>query len=619
MAQVRASIRIVGHYNPFGDYPSHVVSIYIDSQQRPFAIYRREFRLLDASVRYVVHQAEVAARIGDFRAGRHSLFAFDERRVVRLSRQREEQFYSDLLTNDEVSAANPFFLLRLAARVNDGTAILKAARCCIAEFGVVTDFARDWYYRVRSERAVLRDALPPEIESITAESKTLHIACSLDKERALQRLARRFNWSTQVAGRYTRQVAISSHDMLGLQDAIVTRTAEAVSPGIEDWPADIVPIQLRRFTQGQLVLAVNPAVRRPELDEAGTTWRQAFHALLNIPDFRWLKPRAHSKSGQRLAYGMLAELSDREVIALESRVEAYCRDDTHTISRAFEDGEWAVSAFVAQEHSIRELTAWLPPHGAPQIVRSNSPAVTTEQYLALLGGIEDLALGDVFEAFAEFATSDSARVELAARGFVTADVEPVSEALLHDAARRISRFEANISVCLIVDVSGSMEGEKLARAKTALGLFMGQLAAERGDIAALVSIRGEPAVEVSAAKWIENREKMADRVSALTANGQTALIDGILVGWQQVAKAPGIRTLIVVTDGLENSSRTSQELALRMVTEGGSPLVSIYGLAYGDDADYNLLQTFSRATGGETYRGSVENIQRLFGMIAGSL
>jgi Ca-activated chloride channel family protein len=184
----------------------------------------------------------------------------------------------------------------------------------------------------------------------------------------------------------------------------------------------------------------------------------------------------------------------------------------------------------------------------------------------------------------------------------------------------IHQFERSIAVYLVIDISGSMRGEKLQAAKIGLSAFLAQLREERGDAAGLIAFSTEPSIEVGLNNLSENADQLGERIAQLEVQDKTALIDAIRTAGEQLANhADQIRAIVVLTDGMENASRTREEELLSFVRQFGYRGISIYGLAYGDGADLDRLQRLSAATGGETFKGTISNVRRLYELIAGSL
>jgi Mg-chelatase subunit ChlD len=176
------------------------------------------------------------------------------------------------------------------------------------------------------------------------------------------------------------------------------------------------------------------------------------------------------------------------------------------------------------------------------------------------------------------------------------------------AAERREHFERPVAVCLVADVSGSMAGEKLAAAKVGMSAFLGHLSNVRGDAIGLVAFSDEASVLVPVSGLSEFGDAVGYGIAALEASGNTALIDAILLGWGQLqGLSRHVCAVVVLTDGLENSSTVPVDEAARKL-QIGDHRPMIFGLAYGQDADLEVLQRFAEITNGAALQGTVSNI-----------
>jgi Ca-activated chloride channel homolog len=115
-----------------------------------------------------------------------------------------------------------------------------------------------------------------------------------------------------------------------------------------------------------------------------------------------------------------------------------------------------------------------------------------------------------------------------------------------------------ISVALLVDTSGSMHGIKLKRASD-VGHFLLASMSEGTDEAALF-------VFDKAVRTVQPFTSEFDRVlssfPSIGSWGSTSLYDAIAETAQQLAKRPGRRAIIVLTDGVDTSSQhTAQQVS----------------------------------------------------------
>ncbi|MFQ3633995.1 extracellular solute-binding protein [Roseiflexus sp.] len=174
-------------------------------------------------------------------------------------------------------------------------------------------------------------------------------------------------------------------------------------------------------------------------------------------------------------------------------------------------------------------------------------------------------------------------------------------------------------ILIVVDVSGSMEGEKLEAAKAGLGTFLSRILPE--DRVGLVLFSTESRLVVPPAPLSDVRIKLDDAIAAMRAQGRTALYDALIDGKEALDSLPStdddrIRAIVLLSDGLDNSSRVTLEQVRLAFEESG---ISIFPVAYGVDADTDALQqiaTFSRTILVQGDTGDIgqifENLSRYF-------
>ncbi len=174
-------------------------------------------------------------------------------------------------------------------------------------------------------------------------------------------------------------------------------------------------------------------------------------------------------------------------------------------------------------------------------------------------------------------------------------------------------------ILIVVDVSGSMEGEKLEAVKAGLGTFLSRILPE--DRVGLVIFSTESRLVVPPAPLSDVRIRLDDAIAAMRAQGRTALYDALIDGKEALDNLPPtdddrIRAIVLLSDGLDNSSRVTLEQVRLAFEESG---ISIFPVAYGMDADTDALQqiaTFSRTILVQGDTGDIgqifENLSRYF-------
>ncbi len=168
-----------------------------------------------------------------------------------------------------------------------------------------------------------------------------------------------------------------------------------------------------------------------------------------------------------------------------------------------------------------------------------------------------------------------------------------------------------VAIALLVDTSGSME-PKLSTVKLRLGNLVENM--NRCDEVELFAFSAKPYLLQS---FTTNHQMAAKQMELFHAYGQTSLYDATDVALQQLAEAdyPN-RNIIVITDGIDNTSKATEEEVAAQAKKDGVPIYAIgigepernrysfRALLVSADAervDDKSLQTLSAAAGGRTF------------------
>lgn len=183
-------------------------------------------------------------------------------------------------------------------------------------------------------------------------------------------------------------------------------------------------------------------------------------------------------------------------------------------------------------------------------------------------------------------------------------------------AQEISFFSLDdgpATVGIVFDLSGSMNGGKIERAKDALARFI-----ETGhpdDEYSLVGFNDRP---LALREGLRDGYALLDGVSRLNARGNTALFDAISTGLEQVMRG-GLnkRAIIVISDGQDNRSRTSLNTLKRTIGESG---VIVYAVLIKDPLPRfqgEEMQSLAESSGGLAFNpSSAEQMAETFDRIA---
>ncbi len=175
--------------------------------------------------------------------------------------------------------------------------------------------------------------------------------------------------------------------------------------------------------------------------------------------------------------------------------------------------------------------------------------------------------------------------------------------------------DAGLAVLLLIDVSGSMEGEPLAQARSAAASFIDGLLPK--DTAAVVPFAdAAPAT----ASFTGDRAVLLSGIDSLAASGGTALHDAVVGGIALAKTAPSERRAIVLlTDGKDSGSVSThtREQAIDEAAQAGIP---IFTIGLGADADTDLLRDLAAKGGGQFYRAPApSDVPAIFDALSSSL
>lgn len=163
-----------------------------------------------------------------------------------------------------------------------------------------------------------------------------------------------------------------------------------------------------------------------------------------------------------------------------------------------------------------------------------------------------------------------------------------------------------LNLCLVIDRSTSMRGERLQRVKDALELLLPQLSSR--DSLSVVSFSDRADVVLPLRPVGEHR-KMAAWIAGIEASGGTEIYQGLLDGvkqLRQVSLSDYNNQLILLTDGRTYGDEAD---CLRLAQEIASAGISIHAFGIGADWDDSFLDALVAPSSGLVeYIGSPESL-----------
>lgn len=239
------------------------------------------------------------------------------------------------------------------------------------------------------------------------------------------------------------------------------------------------------------------------------------------------------------------------------------------------------------------------------------------------------------EAFYQFLLGDEAQRAAMSFGFRPANVnvplaDPVSEAygvqpqgvqtilevpsadVIVAAKNAWSLNRKRADILLVVDTSGSMEGDKIELTKAGLESFLLRILPE--DRVGLVTFSSSAQVAVAPAPLSENRLALQDAIGGLRAQGKTALFDALELAREELDSLPPlederIRAIVLLSDGADNASSATLDSIRASFDETG---ITIFPVAYGADADREVLEPIAEFSRTIVVVGDTGEINQIF-------
>ncbi len=449
-------------------------------------------------------------------------------------------------------------------------------------------------------------------------------------------------------------------------DQLNRRWAQAQATGQQ--PGAIAPRitgEAVRYAISPIVIAAWESVARdlgwPDRPVGWTTLQTKAQGDSN---FRWSHPStayasgllatlAEFYAGAGVQRGLTVEMAQDPktvefVAAIEKTVKFYGEAELAVIQRVVQDGPKSLDAFIVSEQLVVAFNTGVfgkPPARLVALYPAEG-TLWADHPLALLEAPEITAnQRRTFQAFREFLATAESQTAILRAGYRPADlsiplgspgsplvaangVDPAQpQTTLQLPTPDVVQVVQNVwaltkrktNVILVVDTSGSMAGDKLANAQAALRTFLAQIPTDQERVG-LVEFNSGVSNIIELDTLGANRAALTGAVDSLQANGNTALLDAVRTAYvrlQRQADPDRINAIVAMTDGKENASSISVNQLTREIRAGNEQIqVVIFAIAYGRDADYNMLRAIAEASGGQVREGNTETIRELYKILS---
>lgn len=177
-----------------------------------------------------------------------------------------------------------------------------------------------------------------------------------------------------------------------------------------------------------------------------------------------------------------------------------------------------------------------------------------------------------------------------------------------------------VDLIVVMDISGSMSGDKITSARASLLQFIGKLD-DRDRLR--IDLFNEKITTLTPLTALgDKRQQVLDSVSGIFEQNSTSLYDAVINAYEdlQTEGDPNhIRAIVVLSDGEDTVSYAKLDQVIALITgsenEGGNA-IKVFTIAFGDDANSDILKSIAEPSGGKQYDSLPETIQKIYDEIA---
>jgi Ca-activated chloride channel homolog len=177
------------------------------------------------------------------------------------------------------------------------------------------------------------------------------------------------------------------------------------------------------------------------------------------------------------------------------------------------------------------------------------------------------------------------------------------------------------TIVFLLDISGSMEGDKIKNAIASSINFVNRL--DTNDEIYVMVFGGDGSVyELGGGRAGDVGEELIGKLNGLFANGNTPLYDSVCVATRKINELQTtdltnnlkrLYGIVLLSDGLDTASVNTENQMFACLPSGENVEgTKVFTIAYGSDADADLMLRIANRTNGKTFTGTPESIETIY-------
>ncbi|MDM8526869.1 VWA domain-containing protein [Anaerolineales bacterium HSG24] len=170
----------------------------------------------------------------------------------------------------------------------------------------------------------------------------------------------------------------------------------------------------------------------------------------------------------------------------------------------------------------------------------------------------------------------------------------------------------DVNLVMLLDISGSMRDDKIENMRGAAIQFVEQMGDD--DFITIVAFSKEPILFIDHEQVGTARPQVLSIITDLYAGGDTALYDAIGLGGNLIAdstSSQATNVMVVLTDGQDTNS-TNFHFNQHLIDTATANDTTVFTIAYGGDAEEDLLSNLAQQANGNFYLGTKANIDEIY-------